>query len=349
MHGRAAFVRNVPGYPMTTARPFRHFPRAIASLIALLAMAAAISLLHSGATLAQAWPAKPIHYVVAYAPGGTSDIVARAITPGLSQFLGQSIVVENKPGGNGVIATDLVAKSPPDGYTLLHTSVSFFTVTPLLSSVSYDWQKDFEPVGMIGTNVNVLVVNPSLPVTDFKAFIDYAKANPGKLNYGTSGSGTGAHILIEYLKTKVGFKAEHIPYKGAAPALNDLLGGRTQFGFDPAVTPQVQAGKLRALAISGASSLDLLPGVPPIEKFVPEWNPPQFYNFISAPAGTPREVQEKIAAALKQVLADPKVQKALRDNNYEPGFAGPAKLKTRLRADYAATGDVLKQNNIKLD
>ena len=299
--------------------------------------------------LAQSYPSKPIHYVVSYAPGGTSDIVARAITPGLSQILGQSIVVENKPGGNGVIGTDYVAKAAPDGYTLLHTSVSFFTVTPQLQQVPYDWQKDFEPVAMIGTNVNVLVVNPSLPVTDFPSFIDYAKKNPGKLNYGTSGSGTGAHILIEYLKQKTGFKAEHIPYKGSAPALNDLLGGRTQFGFDPAVTPSVQGGKLKALAISGAKSLDLLPGVPPIENFVKDWNPPQFYNFISVPAGTPAPVKEKIAAALKQVLTDPKVVKLLKDNNYDPGIAGPAELTARLKADYAATGEVLRTNNIKLD
>jgi len=300
--------------------------------------------------LAQVWPNRPIRYVVAYPPGGTSDVVARAITPGLSAALGQQFVVENKPGGNGVIATDLVAKSPPDGYTLLHTSVSFFTITPQLTSVSYDWSKDFDPIGMIGTNVNVLVVNPSLPVMTFPEFVEYAKANPGKLNYGTSGSGTGAHILIEYLKNQTGIKAEHIPYKGAAPAMTDLLGGRTQFAFDPAVTAQVQSGKLRALAISGAKSLDLLPGVPPIENFLPNWNPPQFYNLISAPAGTPADIQQKIAAALKTTLADPKVARTLRDNNYEPGGGGtPDELRARLKADFAATGIVLKTNNIKLD
>ena len=302
-----------------------------------------------GRALAQAWPSRPIRYFVAYPPGGTSDVVARAITPGLSEALGQPFVVENRPGGNGVIATDLVAKSPPDGYTLLHTSVSFFTVTPQLTSVPYDPFKDFDPVGLIGTNVNVLVVNPSLPVKTFREFVDYAKANPGKLNYGTSGNGTGAHILIEYLKQLTGIKAEHIPYKGAAPALNDLLAGRTQFAFDPAVTPQVQAGKLRALAISGAQSLELLPGVPPIESFIPTWNPPQFYNFVSAPAGTPVAIQQKIGAALKTALSEPKVAKLLRDNNYEPGFATPDELRARLKADYAITGEVLRTNNIKLD
>jgi tripartite-type tricarboxylate transporter receptor subunit TctC len=297
----------------------------------------------------EAWPAKPIRYLVAYPPGGTSDVVARAITPGLSSRLGQQFVVDNRPGGNGIIATDLAAKSPPDGYTLLHTSVSFFTITPQLTSVPYDWAKDFDPIGLIGTNVNVLVVNPTLPVNNFREFVDYAKANPGKLNYGTSGSGTGAHILIEYLKNQTGIKAEHIPYKGAAPAMADLLGGRTQFAFDPAVTSQVQAGKLRALAISGAKSLDTLPGVPPIESFIPGFDPPQFYNLVSAPAGTPSAIQQKIAAALRQTLADPAVIKTLRDNNYEPGYATPDELRARLKADYAATGVVLRTNNIKLD
>jgi tripartite-type tricarboxylate transporter receptor subunit TctC len=298
-----------------------------------LAALGAVALLPDGlrdALAQQPWPSKPIRYVVGYPPGGTSDVVARAITPGLSNALGQPIVVENKPGGNGIIATELVAKSPPDGYTLLHTSVSFFTITPQLTTVSYDWSRDFDPIAAIGTNVNVLVVNPSLPVKTFPEFIEYAKSHPGKLNYGTSGSGTGAHILIEYLKNQTGIKAEHIPYKGAAPAMTDLLGGRTQFAFDPAVTAQVQSGKLRALAISGAKS--------------------QFYNFITAPAGTPIDIQRKIAAALKATLADPAVAKTLRDNNYDPGGAAtPEELRARLKADYAATGGVLKANNIKLD
>ncbi|HZQ60465.1 MAG TPA: tripartite tricarboxylate transporter substrate binding protein [Casimicrobiaceae bacterium] len=298
---------------------------------------------------AQAYPTHPVHYVVGYPPGGTSDLVARAITPGLSTELGQPFVVDNRPGGNGVVATELVQKSPPDGYTLLHTSVSFFTVTPQLLKVTYDPFKDFDPVGMIGTNVNVLVVNPSLPVKTFPEFVAYAKANPGKLFYGTSGSGTGAHILIEYLKQQTGINAVHVPYKGAAPALNDLIGGRVQFEFDPAVTPMVQAGKLRALAISGAKSLDLLPGVPPIEQFLPNWNPPQFYNFVSAPAGTPIAIRERINAALVKTLAEPKVAKLLRDNNYEPGTARPDELLARLKADYALTGKVLRDNNIKLD
>jgi tripartite-type tricarboxylate transporter receptor subunit TctC len=298
---------------------------------------------------AQAYPTRPIRYVVAYAPGGTSDLVARTITPDMATILGQQIVVDNRPGAGGVVGTELVAKAPPDGYTLLHTSMSFITVTPQLLKVPYDPFRDLEPVGLIGTNVNVLVVNPSLPVNNFREFVAYALANPDKLNYGTSGNGTGAHILIEYLKQLTGIKAVHIPYKGAAPAINDLIGGRTQFTFDPAVTAQVRAGKLRALAISGAKSLALLPGVPPIEAFLPNWNPPQFYNFISAPAGTPGEIKQTINDALGKSLADPKVAQVLRDNNYEPGTASPDELKARLKADYAAMGEVLRTNHIKLD
>jgi tripartite-type tricarboxylate transporter receptor subunit TctC len=316
---------------------------------ALAAVAAPLASGLASRAAAQAWPARAIKYVVAYPPGGTSDVVARAITPGVSAALGQPFVVENHPGAGGIIGTDLVAKAAPDGYTLLHTSVSFFTVTPQLTKVPYDPFKDFDPVALIGTNVNVFVVNPDVPAKTLREFIDYAKANPDKLYYGSSGSGTGAHILMEYLKQKTGIRAEHVPYKGAAPAITDLLGGRIQFMFDPAVTPQVQAGKLRALAISGAPSLALLPGVPAIEGLVPDWNPPQWYNFVSAPANTPAAVRERLNAAVAAAVADPKVAKTLRDNNYEPGTASVEALRARIRADYASTGAILKANNIKLD
>jgi tripartite-type tricarboxylate transporter receptor subunit TctC len=326
-----------------------HFERRRALLAALGAAAAGGVPGAITRAFAQSYPNRPIHYIVGYPPGGTSDVVARAITPGMSNVLGQPLVVDNRPGGNGVVATEVVQKAAPDGYTLLHTSVSFFTITPQLTKVTYDPFKDFDPVGLIGTNINVLVVNPSLPVKTFDEFVHYAKANPGKLFYGTSGSGTGAHILIEYLKQQTGIDAVHVPYKGSAPAITDLIGGRVQFTFDPAVTAMVQAGKLRALAISGAKSLELLPGVPPIEKFLPKWNPPQFYNFISAPAGTPVPIKQRINEALAKTLADPAVVKLLHDNNYEPGIATPDELLARLKADYAATGEVLRTNNIRLD
>jgi tripartite-type tricarboxylate transporter receptor subunit TctC len=299
--------------------------------------------------LAQTYPDHPIKYIVAYPPGGTSDIVARAVTPGLTSKLGQTVFVENHGGGGGVIGTELVAKAAPDGYTLLHTSVSFFTVTPQLMKVSYDPFKDFDPVAFIGTNINVLVVSADLPVKTFAELVDYAKAHPDKLYYCSSGAGTGGHILVEYLKQMTGMRMTHVPYKGAAPAINDLLGGRVQVMFDPAVTTYVQAGKLRALAISGAPALSLIPGVPPMEKLVPNWNPPQWYNFSSAPAGTPLAVRERVNTAMAAVIADPQVAKTLRDNNYEPGTMGVEALRARIKADYASTGEILRANNIKLD
>ena len=310
---------------------------------------ASTAVLVAPAARGQNYPTHAVKYVVAYPPGGTSDIVARAITPGLSTALGQTVFVDNHGGGGGVIGTELVAKSAPDGYTLLHTSVSFFTVTPQLMKVSYDPFKDFDPVAFIGTNVNVLVVSAELPVKSLPELIDYAKAHPDKLYYGSSGAGTGGHILVEYLKQMTGMRGTHVPYKGAAPAINDLLGGRVQMMFDPAVTSYVQAGKLRAIAISGAPSLALLPGVPPMESLIKGWNPPQWYNFASAPAGTPLAVRERINAAMATAVGDPTVAKTLRDNNYEPGTMSVAALRERIKADYASTGAILRANNIKLD
>jgi hypothetical protein len=198
-----------------------------------------------------------------------------------------------------------------------------------VQAVTYDWQKDFEPVAMIGTNVNVLVVNPSLPVTDFNSFIAYAKANPGKLNYGTSGSGTGAHILIEYLKQKTGFKAEHIPTRARRPAITDLIGGRTQFAFDPAVTAQVQAGKLKAIAISGAKSLDLLPGVPPIENFVRDWGSAAVLQLHQRPGGNAARDPGEDCRGAQAGARGSEGREAPARQQLRARLHGPAELKAR--------------------
>ncbi|HVE49465.1 MAG TPA: tripartite tricarboxylate transporter substrate binding protein [Casimicrobiaceae bacterium] len=326
-----------------TTRSRRHFLTTIGSASAALALG------RTTTASAQPYPSRPVRYVVALAPGGTSDIVARAITPGLGAALGQPFVVENRPGGGGVIGTEHVAKSPPDGYTLLHTSIAFFTVTPQLTKVSYDPFKDFDPVAFVGTNVGILAIHPSVPATNLSEFIAYAKANPGKLNYASSGSGTGGHLLGEFFKQATGIVAEHVPYKGAAPAVADLLGGRTHFMIDSAVTPHVKSGKLRALAVNGAKTSELIPGLPPMESVLPGWNPPQQYNFISAPAGTPAEVRDRIHSAMTGVLADPKVVNTLREASYEPSSATPAQIRARIKSDYDTTGAFLRAHNVKLD
>ena len=318
-------------------------------LTTLGATSASLLLGRASTASAQPYPSRPVRYVVALSPGGTSDIVARAITPGLGAALGQPFVVENRPGGGGVIGTDYVAKAAPDGYTLLHTSIAFFTVTPQLTKVSYDPFKDFDPVAFVGTNVGVLAIHPDVPASNLTEFIAYAKANPGKLNYASSGSGTGGHVLGEFFKQATGIVAEHVPYKGAAPAVVDLLSGRTHFMIDSAVTPHVRSGKLRGLAINGAKASELLPGLPPMESILANWNPPQQYNFISAPANTPVAIRDRINSAMASVLADPKVVNTLREASYEPSSASPDEIRARIKADYDTTGAFLRAHNVKLD
>jgi tripartite-type tricarboxylate transporter receptor subunit TctC len=298
---------------------------------------------------ADSYPSRPVRYVVAYAAGGTSDLIGRLVAKGLSARLGQQVFVDNRPGAGGAIGVEFVAKSPPDGYTLLHTSVSFFTITPVLAKVSYDPEKDFDPVAFLGTNVDVLAVNPELPVKTLEEFLSFARANSGKLFYGSSGAGTGNHIECEYLKRIAKFDATHVPYKGAAPAILDLVSGRTQFMTDPGVMPYVASGKLRAIAVIARNALPQLPGVPPIRTALPEWNCPEWYNFISAPKGVPADIKARLNAAIPPIVNDPDTVATMLANNYAPGTASPDELVARIHQDYATTRELIRTLKISLE
>jgi tripartite-type tricarboxylate transporter receptor subunit TctC len=298
---------------------------------------------------AQAYPSRSVRYVIAYAAGGTSDLIGRMVAKGLTAKLGRQVFVDNRPGAGGAIGVEAVARSPADGYTLLHTSVSFFTITPVLAKVSYDPEKDFDPVAFLGTNVDVLAVNPQVPAKTLEEFLAYAKANSGKLFYGSSGAGTGNHIECEYLKRIAGFDATHVPYKGAAPAILDLVSGRTQFMTDPGVMPYVTAGKLRAIAVIARKPLPQLPGIPPIRVALPDWNCPEWYNFISAPKGVSAEVKAKLNAAIPPIVNDPEAVTTMLNNNYAPGTATVDELVARIRHDYATTRDLIRTLKISLE
>ena len=225
----------------------------------------------------QTYPSHPIRYIVGFAPGGTSDTVARKINPLLAEKLGQPLIIENYPSAGGVVATAMLSKAAPDGYMVLHTSNAFLTVSPHLIHVTFDPLQDVQPVAYLGSSVQTLCVHPQLPVNNVAEFIAYAKANPGKLNYGSSGTGTGNHITCEYFKRAAGFEAQHIPYKGAAPAIQDLIAGRIQFMTDPALIPYIQAKSVRALAVVDAERHPILKTLPPISATVANWNPPLWY------------------------------------------------------------------------
>lgn len=252
------------------------------------------------------WPQKPIRLVVPFAPGGSSEVVARSVAGELTKQLGQSVFVENKPGGAGVIAMQEVAKAGADGYTLILGHVGTLAVNPyMLPNQPYDVNKDFMPVTLLAKVPTVLVVHPDVPAKTFKEFIAYCKANPGKLNYSSAGNGSSGHLSMEYLKLTAGFFMTHIPYRGSGPQMTDLLAGRTQVAMNglPSISAFIKAGKLRALAVGSAQRIAALPEVPTIaESGYKGFETSQWYGLL-APAGTPAPViarlQEESAKALK--------------------------------------------------
>jgi tripartite-type tricarboxylate transporter receptor subunit TctC len=258
--------------------------------------------------LAQAYPSKPVRIIVPFPPGGPADIFGRGLAQGMSAELGQPVLIENVSGVGGVLGVDRVAKSPPDGYTLALNSASTVSIAPFsLSKMPYDVKKDFALITVVVRVPEVLVVHPSLPVDSLSAFISYAKANPGKVNFGSAGGGSITHLAGELLKADAKLEIVHVPYKGAAPAVSDLLGGQVQMGiFDvPILLPHIRSGKLKALAVTSAKRASSLPDVPTtVEAEYPNVTSDNWYGLL-APAATPSEVLKKIHAAAVAALRSP--------------------------------------------
>ncbi|MET0540934.1 MAG: tripartite tricarboxylate transporter substrate binding protein [Variovorax sp.] len=281
--------------------------------VALLAASGAGVLRAQGA-----WPQKPIRLVVPFAPGGSSEVVARSVAGELTKLLGQSVFVENKPGGAGVIAMQEVAKAGPDGYTLILGHVGTLAVNPyMLPNQPYDVNRDFVPVTLLAKVPNVLVVHPDVPAKTFKEFIAYAKANPGKLNYSSAGNGSSGHLSMEYLKLTAGFFMTHIPYRGSGPQMTDLLAGRTQVAMNglPSISAFIKAGKLRALAVGSAQRIAALPDVPTIaESGYKGFETSQWYGLL-APAGTPAPVVKRLQEeSLKALHTGPVTERFASDS-----------------------------------
>lgn len=282
------------------------------ALRALLALTIGLFLCQTG--LAQGWPARPIRLVVPFTPGGSTDILARAIGQKLSQAWGQPVLIENVPGAGGSIGAEKVAKAAPDGYTLLMGHIGTLAVNPsLYPHLPYDPVKDFTPVAWVARVPNVLVVHPSVKASNVKELVALAKASPGSLAYGSGGNGSAANLATEYFKLETGTSLLHIPYRGTAPAVTGLLGGQIQVLFTgaPAVIGQIRSGQLRALAVSSPQRLDALPDVPTVaESGYKGFEADQWYGVV-APAGTPRDIVVKLNAQINQALGSPELKSRL--------------------------------------
>jgi tripartite-type tricarboxylate transporter receptor subunit TctC len=276
----------------------------------------ALLLLCAGAAWAQpaAYPSRPIKLVVGFAPGGAADFVSRALQDPLSRALGQPVVVENRPGAGSSIAAEFVARSPADGYTILIASPSSILVNPIISpKQGFEPRRDLAPISQVSASPLVLAVNPAAGINSVRELIDYAKSNPGKLNYATSGNGAAPHLAAVLFSTLAHVQMTHVPYKGGGPAVQSLLAGETQLSFatPPSVLPLVQAGRLKALAVTSARATPLVPGVPGMaEAGLPGYEISFWYGFF-APAGTPAEATRKLFAATTEALRAPGVDKTL--------------------------------------
>jgi tripartite-type tricarboxylate transporter receptor subunit TctC len=304
----------------------------------------------SRVAVAQAYPSRPVRLIVATSAGGGNDIVARLMGQWLSERFGQQFVVDNRPGAGSNIGTEAVVRAPADGYTLLLVSASNAINATLYEKLTFNFIQDIAPVAGIMRTPNVMLVNPGLPSRTLLEFIDYAKANPGKVNMASGGNGTPSHMSGELFKMMAGVNLVHVPYRGLAPALNDMIGGQVQlmFGGTTASFPYVAAGKLRALAVTGTARSDLLPDVPSVDEFVPGYESSQWYG-IGAPKNTPTEIIDKLNMEINAALADAKIKARLADLG-GPGLPGPPAQFAKMIADETEKwGKVVKFAGIKAD
>jgi tripartite-type tricarboxylate transporter receptor subunit TctC len=299
------------------------------------ALAVVLALLVSWAAWAQPYPSKPIRIVVAFAPGGIADFAARSVAPRLAETLGVPVVVDNRAGAGGIIGAELVAKSPPDGYTLLVTSISHTINPSVVKSLPYDTQRDFAPVMLIADAPNILVLHPSVSATTLAELIALAKAKPNELNYASSGIGTSTHLCGELFKTMAGVELQHVPYKGGGPAVGDLLGGQVQLMFAtlPTVLEHVRAGKLRALGVTTAQRFAGAPDIPTIAQTGLPGYDVSGWSGLFAPARTPREAIDRLAGETAKILADPALKERFLAQGAQPAVKMPDEFATFVDAE----------------
>jgi len=317
----------------------------ITAAIAVLALAA------SFACAADEYPARAVRIVVPFAPGGGTDVVARILAQQLTQRLKQSFVVDNRPAGSGIIGADVVAKAQSDGYTLLFAFSSLSSSAKLISQLPYDPIADFAPVALATTSPLVMFLHPSVPATNLKEFIAYAKANPGKLNYGSSGPGSSPHLATELLMSMAGIQMTHIPYKGIAPAITAQLANEVQMSLTPIAVgmPHAKAGKLRALASGGLKRSVAIPDVPTIaESGLPGFEVIGWWGML-APSKTPRPVVDLLNREVRAALDNAEVKRSLVAQGMDPAGGTPEQFGALIKSDMDKWGDIGKRLGVKLD
>ena len=314
-------------------------------------LGASASLLLPLSARADSFPSKSIRYIVPVAAGGGNDMIARVVTERWGRMLGQTFVVENQSGGGGVIAAQTTMRAAPDGYTLMQGYVATHGTTPATRKVTYDPIKDFTPIGMIGATPNVLIVSSQIPVRNMKEFIDYARANPGRLSYGTAGQGSLTHMTMELFKQETGLYILHIPYRGIAPAFNDLLGGQTQTMFPglAAALQYIQAGRVRALAVTGAKRSPVLKDVPTMEELgFKGFDAMQWYGSVG-PAGIPADIVRRLNETQVATLKLPDMREKLAIEAVEPMPMTPEQFGQFIKNENKRWTALAKARNIQLE
>ena len=299
---------------------------------------------------AQAWPSRPLRYIVPFPPGAFNDTLARIMSAELPKALGQPVLVENRPGGNTIIGTEAAAKSAPDGYTLFGAALPFAVIQSLYKT-SFDVTRDFVPITLAGTTPNLLVANPGVPINTVRELIAAARATPGGLNYASTGNGTSNHLSFELFKSMTGTQITHVPYKGSAPAVTDLIAGQVQLMFDntPNVLPHVKAGKLKAIAVSSKKRSSLAPEIPTVdESGVPGYDVTVWFGIL-APAGVPKEIVQRLNTEMVKIMRSPEVADRFAKAGVDVVASSSEYFTDFLRSEVARWGKVVLDANIRAD
>ena len=296
------------------------------------------------------FPTRALRIIIGFPPGGATDLVARLLTPKLSEAFKQQVIVDNRPGANGALASELTAKAAPDGYTMHLGTLAALVITPAITKVSYDPFKDYSPIGRTVSLQNIFIAHPTLPVKNIPELIALAKTRPGKLNFASSGTGSTGHLSGELLKTMAHIDMTHIPYKGGGPALTDLLGGQVELfvAIISTAVPQVQAGKARALAVTGDKRSPALPDVPTVAETIKGYESTNWYCMLG-PAHMPAPLVERWHREMTAALNSPEIKQALFDRGIDAAPTTPAQLTDYLRSETAKWTKVVKASNIKPD